>query len=319
MSTFEEAAKRLEQLRRAGVEVGRTESLPPSPAAVPAVEQRDAIAPRSNDSVANPVIARAQPKKIAPQTRTVDAGRGKEATLDLARMALGGFITPAAVRSRLADEFRVAKRPLLDNVRGPSGRTTEGMNLVMVTSALPGEGKTFTSINLAMTIAMELDSTVLLVDADVARPSILSALGLPPSPGLMDLLTNSSIGFGDVLLRTNVERLSILPAGSPQQHATELLASQAMGNLVEGLSRRYSDRVILFDSPPLLPTTESRVLATHMGQIVLVVAAHNTTHGAVHQAMDTIKNCPVVMTILNKATRTEAASYYGYGNYGAAD
>ncbi len=223
MSTFEEAAKRLEQLRRAGVDIGRMESPPPapSPAAVPAVDQRGDVAPRTNDSVANPVIAKAQPNKSAPPARTFDAGRGKEAAIDLARMALGGFITPAAVRSRLADEFRVAKRPLLDNVRGQSVGATDRMNLIMVTSALPGEGKTFTSINLAMSIAMELDSTVLLVDADVARPSILSALGLPPSPGLMDLLTNPSIGFGDVLLRTNVERLSILPAGSPQQHATE--------------------------------------------------------------------------------------------------
>jgi receptor protein-tyrosine kinase len=121
-----------------------------------------------------------------------------------------------------------------------------------------------------------------------------------------------------VLLRTNVEKLSLLPAGSPQTRATELLASQSMANLVEELSSRYSDRIILFDAPPLLPTTESRVLATHMGQIVLVVAADSTTQGAIRQAMATIQSCPIVMPVLNKAIRSEVGSYYGYRSYGYA-
>ncbi len=315
MSTFEKAAKRLEELRRAGIDVRVPE--PVIPAVAPPQNLESQIAPRIGERVPDPVVASEGPVKIVRPIRATK-GRAKEATIDLARLALAGFVTPTSVRSRIADEFRVAKRPLLDNVRGNSGAAPEAMNLVMVTSALPGEGKTFTSINLAMSIAMELDSTVLLVDADVARPSLLSTLGLPPSPGLMDLLTNPSVGFGDVLIRTNVERLSLLPAGSPQEHATELLASQAMGNLVQELSRRYSDRVILFDSPPLLPTTESRVLATHMGQIVMVVAAHSTTQGAVRQAMASLKSCPVVMTILNKTVRSEVGSYYGYGSYGYA-
>jgi receptor protein-tyrosine kinase len=227
-------------------------------------------------------------------------------------------VTPNAARSQIADEFRVVKRPLLDNVRGKAGAAERGSNLIMVTSSLPGEGKTFTAINLAMSIAMELDNTVLLVDADVARPSLLSTLGLPPSPGLMDLLTDPTVSFSDVLLRTNVEKLSLLPAGSPQTRATELLASQSMANLVEELSSRYSDRIILFDAPPLLPTTESRVLATHMGQIVLVVAADSTTQGAIRQAMATIQSCPIVMPVLNKAIRSEVGSYYGYRSYGYA-
>ena len=315
MSTFEKAAKRLEELRRAGIDIGASEPAIPV-AAPPQIVKRES-ARRVDERFTNPVIAPSQTPSTVRQTRTPKP-RGKEVTIDLARMGLAGFVIPTAVRSRIADEFRVAKRPLLDNVRGNSTEGSVGMNLIMVTSALPGEGKTFTAINLAMSIAMELDSTVLLVDADVARPSILSTLGIPPSPGLMDLLTNPSVGFGDVLIRTNVERLSLLPAGSPQEHATELLASQAMGNLVQELSRRYADRVILFDSPPLLPTTESRVLATHMGQIVMVVAAHSTTQGAVRQAMAALKDCPLVMTILNKTVRSEVSSYYGYGSYGYA-
>ncbi|MFN0303266.1 MAG: XrtA-associated tyrosine autokinase [Burkholderiales bacterium] len=315
MSTFEKAAKRLEELRRAGVDVRVPE--PVTAAVAPPQGEKSQGTSRIDKGETAPAIAKTQSVKRAPSV-AVSNSRIKEATIDLARMALAGFVTPTAVRSRIADEFRVAKRPVLDNVRGNSEVPSGGMNLIMVTSALPGEGKTFTAINLAMSIAMELDSTVLLVDADVARPSMLSTLGLPPSPGLMDLLTNPSVGFSDVLIRTNVERLSLLPAGSPQEHATELLASQAMGNLVQELSRRYADRVILFDSPPLLPTTESRVLATHMGQIVMVVAAHSTTQGAVRQAMVALKDCPVVMTILNKTVRSDVSSYYGYGSYGYA-
>ena len=176
MSTFEKAANRLEQLRRAGIDIGAVET--PSTPVPPTGEVRIEGAPPASQRVTSPVTAKPQPTKGARPVRTFDGGgRGKEAELDLSRMAVGGFITPAALRSRLADEYRVAKRPLLDNVRGSLGGTPDGMNLIMVTSALPGEGKTFTSINLAMSIAMELDSTVLLVDADVARPTLLSALG----------------------------------------------------------------------------------------------------------------------------------------------
>ncbi len=237
-------------------------------------------------------------------------------SIDLARLAASGIVTPTSARSQIADEFRVVKRPLLDNIRSAENRS--GANLIMVTSALPGEGKTFVAINLAMSIAMELDKTVLLVDADVARPSLLSTLGLPPSPGLMDLLTEESVGLSNVLLRSNVEKLTLLPAGSPQARSTELLASQSMAGLVQELSNRYSDRVIVFDAPPLLPTTESRVLASHMGQIVVVVGADSTTQGTLRQALSTVQSCPVVMTLLNKAVRSEVGSYYGYRSYGYA-
>ena len=120
---------------------------------------------------------------------------------------------------------------------------------------------------------MELDNTVLLVDADVARPSLLNVLGLPPTKGLMDVLVNQATDLSEVLLRTSVQKLSILPAGTPHPKATELLASDAMTQLLEEMATRYADRILIFDSPPLLVTTESRVLATHMGQIVVVVEA----------------------------------------------
>jgi len=227
-------------------------------------------------------------------------------------------VTPASPRSRLADELRVIKRPLISNAQGKSAAPIEAANLIMVTSALPGEGKTFMAINLAISIAMELDTSVLLVDADVARPAIPGRLGFAEGKGLLDLLTKSDVDVADVMLRTNVEQLSVLPAGTPHNRATELLASDAMTRLLGEMANRYPDRILVFDAPPLIPSTESRVLASHMGQIVLVVEADRTPQASVKQALATVEQCPVVMTVLNKVEHTGSGSYYGYyGSYGA--
>jgi protein-tyrosine kinase len=173
-------------------------------------------------------------------------------------------------------------------------------NLIMITSSLPGEGKTYCAINLAMSIAMELDHTVLLVDADVARPSILPTLGLPPHRGLMDILLDDKLDMADVMLRTNVDTLSILPAGTRTPRATELLASSTMSSLLTEIATRYSDRIVIFDSPPLLLTSEARVLAEHMGQIVMVVEAQTTTQHAVKEALHQLEGYPNVNLIYNK-------------------
>jgi receptor protein-tyrosine kinase len=163
-----------------------------------------------------------------------------------------------------------------------------------------------------MSIAMELDSRVLLVDGDVANPALLPLLGLRESKGLMDVLVNPGVELADVLLRTNVERLSVLPAGKHHRRATEVLSSEAMARLIDEMASRYPDRIVLWDAPPLLPTTESRVLAGYMGQIVVVVEADRTTHHAIKSALTLLEDCPVVMTMLNKARRTDVGSYYGY-------
>ena len=152
---------------------------------------------------------------------------------------MAGCITPEADRSQIADEFRVMKRPIIKNAQGGSDTRVERGNCVMVTSALPSEGKTFVALNLAMSIASEVDSTVLLVDADVANPNLMKKMHLPPARGLLDLLTGDVQDLSDVLLKTNVEKLSLLPAGSKHRRATEMLASTAMAELVEQMSTRY--------------------------------------------------------------------------------
>lgn len=284
-SLIEQASERLEQLRRAGADM-------PQPA------------PSS-----------AKPQELAQQrVEVASAAPARQVTIDLQFVAASGIVTPNAPRSQVADQFRVIKRPLISNATGKGASAIANGNLIMVTSALPGEGKTFTAINLAMSIATELDNTVMLVDADVARPSVLNMLGLPAGPGLLDLLVDEQLDVGSVLLKTNIDKLTILPSGTSHARATELLASDAMARLLESVAKRYADRIIVFDSPPLLLTTESRVLASHMGQIVVVVQAEKTLQADVEQALATIEACPVKLMVLNQARTTPKDGYgYGYG------
>ncbi len=244
----------------------------------------------------------------------------KAIEIDLKRLAALHMVTPDKPKSRVAEQFRVIKRPLIQNARGLGAAPVDDGNLIMVTSALPGEGKSFTAINLAISMAMELDFTVLLVDADFSKPSILSRLGAPPQRGLMDVLTGEIDDLSDVLVRTNIEKLTVLPAGISHPRATELIASEAMGAMLAEMSTRYRDRIVVFDSPPLIPTTEARVLATHMGQIVIVVEADRTSQGAIKAALATIETCPVKMMMLNKTAAPGESEFYGYGygyGYGA--
>jgi receptor protein-tyrosine kinase len=189
----------------------------------------------------------------------------------------------------------------------------------MVTSALPNEGKTFTAVNLALSMANELDRTVLLVDADVARPALPEIFGLPASRGLLDVLQDRNLDIGQFLLRTNIPNLTLLPGGTQTPHATELLASDGMVQVLDEMAKRYSDRIIVFDTPPLLVTTEARALAEHMGQIVLVVKAESTLQSQVAQALAAIEACPVKLAVLNMVeSRAQGAYGYGYGyGYGS--
>lgn len=228
-----------------------------------------------------------------------------------------GMISIDGERSQIAEEYRLIKRPLLMNAFGQGAVPVRNGNMIMVTSSLPGEGKTFCSINLAISIAMELDRTVLLVDADVAKPSVLRYLGVKAEKGLLDVLRDPKLSIGDVLIKTNIENLSILPAGHTYKHATELLASEAMTSLIQEIANRYPDRIVIFDSPPLLATSEASVLASHMGQIVMVIEAEKTPQEAVKEAIARIEGaCDVIGTVLNKATSIPGTDYY-YGNYGS--
>jgi len=324
LSIIEQAARRLEELRRSGIEVPEKAASSGSDAAglsagVPArlarMLEEGKLPP--GDGLRNPnrpVLRDMSPvtREVSAPARSAPAPESRHVDIDLKRLTAMGYLTPEAPRARIADEFRVIKRPLLVNVHGKSAAPMARSNLIMVTSSLPGEGKTFVSVNLAISLAMELDKTVLLVDADVSRPAVLKRLGLPPSPGLLDILTNPSLPVSDVLMRTNIDKLTILPSGQANGRATELLASDSMDRLLDELATRYSDRIVVFDAPPLLPSTESRVLATYMGQVIVVVAADSTPQKSLNQALTTIEACPVVLPLLNKISRSEVGAYYGY-------
>ena len=299
MHTIEQAARRLAQLRSAGVDTA-TEPATVDPvvdhAALPVEIGRSAGADFRDDSDRGHVNKSFQ----SPQV-----------TIDLEHLSAMGYVSPHAPSSRRAEEFRMIKRPLLNNVRGNSAAPGIKANRIMVTSSLPRDGKTFVSINLALSMALERDTTVLLIDADATRPMVLERLALLPAKGLLDVLSDPSLDVQTLVLRTNVERLSILPAGTLDAQATEMLASKRMSSLIDKLVARDPNRILLFDAPPLLGSTESRVLAAHMGQVVLVIEADRTPQGHVSDALATLENCPVVMTLLNKSTTSEAGSYYG--------
>jgi exopolysaccharide/PEP-CTERM locus tyrosine autokinase len=246
---------------------------------------------------------------------SADRPASRYRTIDLEALQREGIVTPNSAKSRLSEEFRVVKRALLSNAFNRGGGAINNGNLIMVTSALQGEGKTFTAINIAMSIANEFDHTVLLVDTDVAKIRDATFLGMPPGKGLMDLLLDEHLGFHDVLIRTNVPKLNVILAGRQHPHATELLASESMNRLLNEIARRYDDRIVIFDSPPLLATTEASVLAARMGQVVMVIEEGKTPRAAVREALSQIENCKV-FGLLNKCGDALAERLFTtYGDY----
>lgn len=289
----------------------------PAPAPAPLVPAPVApAAPVVTAAPASPVPAVPVPRAAQVLNEQSPRATARKVDLDLARMRDLGMVTAAGGRTALVEDFRVIKRPLIKRAFAERAPGDLPGNLIMVTSSLPGEGKTYCAINLAMSIAMELDHTVLLIDADVARPSVLRTLGLPAQRGLMDILVDESLDLSEVMLRTNVPTLSILPAGTSTPRATELLASAAMTNLVMEIAHRYPDRIVIFDSPPLLLTSEARVLASHMGQIVVVVESETTTQHAVKESLSQLEGCANVNLIYNKTREfpgIEESYDYHYG------
>lgn len=307
MSIIEKAANRMDQKREPTIAPGA----PAEAVSVAAGAQASAAPAVAAPAPAAPTVSKAQAAPApAPRAPT------KRVELDLAHMRDSGMVTAAGGRTTLVEDFRIIKRPLIKRAFAERTPGDKPGNLIMITSSLPGEGKTYCAINLAMSIAMELDNTVLLVDADVARPSVLRVLGLPAQRGLMDILLDDKLDLADVMLRTNVDTLSILPAGTSNARATELLASQIMSTFVTEIANRYPDRIVIFDSPPLLLTSEAHVLASHMGQIVVVVESETTTQHAVKESLRQLEGCKNVNLIYNKTREfpgVEETYDYHYG------
>jgi protein-tyrosine kinase len=322
MSIIEQATRRLQELERAGVDVPWGAAGAPRE---PSLNLLRATAPNDPASAANAAVGAvaatqaAEAASLAPTRRRSDPTRqSKEVALDMARLVTDGYLVPGTSRTGLADEFRVIKRPLLAHAKPGSAQWSTKSNLIMLTSALPGEGKTFCAINLALSLATEVDSSVLLVDADVLRPAVLSRLGVEGEHlGLLDLLIDPELDVAEVMIKTSIPKLSLIPAGAPRIDSTELLASASMDRLLVDLSDRYPERIIIFDAPPLLVTTEAKVLASRMGQIVVVVDENRAHQHEVTKAFGQLKDNPVVLAILNKSHHRAETARYGY--YSGAD
>jgi receptor protein-tyrosine kinase len=236
--------------------------------------------------------------------------------LDMKVLQAAGLAPPSEMEHLVAEELRVIKRPLLLNAEGASAPVADG-KLVMIASALPGAGKTFVSFNIALSMASDLDWTVLLVDADVSRPTLSRCFGLADAPGLIDLLESEHGTLPDYVFRTSHPRLHFLPAGSPRADGKELLGSQRMRTLVADLAEQGQGghHIVVFDSPPLLLTSEARVLASYAGQIVLVVEAGVTPRQSVLEAIELLDASKAINLILNKNRQLLGIGDYQYSKY----
>ena len=257
-----------------------------------------------------PVAAAEQPTKTPLR-------RSKLVAVDRGALARAGVAVPGSARTRTSEEFRVIKRQIVLNaLREPNIEESERSGrLIMVTSARPREGKTFTSVNLALSLATEQDFRVLLIDADVHRQSLAEFFGVKTEVGWVDLLADRPVEFADVLLRTNLHNLTLLPAGRPEANVPELLSSKRMTTLVSEMLNRYSDRFIIFDAPPCLASSDPTILAGLVGQIVFVVEANKTQRDEIEAGLRLISGCSNINLLLNKADTHTLEEFGSYAEY----
>ncbi|HLI18386.1 MAG TPA: AAA family ATPase [Rhodanobacteraceae bacterium] len=296
MSIVEKAAEKLK-------------SLQPEPPAPRLEEPEVAVLPR----VEGPTVERLQER-----IRTVDEPAGKAGQpwhVDQHALQRAGLLpVEDEAGGRLADEVRRAKRPLLDNLGRADMNGPARAERIMVTSSVPGEGKTFTAVNLALSLAREPDFEVLLIDADIPKSDITRVLGLEGKPGLMELLADERLRPANVVVQTDVPNLLVLPAGERHPLAAELFGGQRMEYALEALGVRDRRRLLVFDSSPLLATPESQVLASRMGQIVMVVAAGCTRHHEVNSALNSLTASQYIGLLLNMS-RLPAIENHHYSHY----
>ena len=302
MSKIQQALQRLQQ-KQAGID--------------------DTAVSSAEQGLDEPVTAAVREPEMDKSGNAADAAADLKPVfhVDVASLRECGLLPPLDASQTLAEEFRRIKRPLLANAQGHEAALGQHMNVIMIGSAMPASGKTFCSVNLAMSLSMERNRTVLLVDADVAKPHISREFGLDDRPGLLDLLDDPTASISDAIVRTDLNDIRVLPAGTRHAEATELLASDQMKSLIHELSTRYPDRIIVVDTPPLLLTSEAHALATQVGQIVIVVESGQTGQQSLSQALDTLDPSKPINLVLNKSRFSTGGGYYGgyYNNYGYGD
>ncbi len=310
MSTIEKAAARLVEKAKAAPKSSVTGVVDS------AAEIEDTAVDVVEVAVQDSVIADAGNSQVSSSPISQDTEKACE--LNFPWLAENGFLVPGHTSMVQAQEFRRIKRSLLLNLRP---RIAEKLpippNLIFVTSSVPAEGKTFVSMNLALSLSAELDKHVLLVDGDPAKGDLSRWMGIHAETGLVDLLSGDRSNGESAVIDTNLERLRVMPCGVARENLDELYASSLMSALVHGLARHDPDRIIVVDGPPLLATTEAAVLARLMGQVVMVVEADKTPLSAIEEAVILLEECQKVSLLLNKTSHAQKSTYgygYGYGN-----
>ena len=290
--------------------VGPMEDFPPSN--IGEARARRVPAPEAVVRPMAPSILTRDPTQ-AEGSANPDQLQGRSA-IDAVALERGGMVDWSRTRSRISEEFRLVQRQILRTAFGP-GSDPGFSNLLMVTSARPGEGKSFTSVNLAGSIARQGDHHVLLVDADSKRDSFCYSLGLAESRGLLDLVANPKLDPAPLIVKTPIERLSILPVGRERERSAELFSTKEMTRLIQSLGRRYADRLLILDAPPCLSTSDPAVLAPVVGQIVFVVEADRTQRDEVEASLDLIQACPTIAMVLNKQQISSRYTFGAYSSY----
>ena len=281
-------------------------------------ESKEQQEPRNSDETTKEFIQISDGDDVNSSNTNFDNTYGRDSVhVDLELLKSTNALVPSDARSKIAEEYRVIKRPIIKNAFGGGAEHIDNANIVMVTSSLPNEGKSFNAINLAMSVVMEMDYTVMLVEADVAKPALTKYLGIPQyDKGLVDYLLQDGARLQDYLLHTDIPKLTVLPAGHNNARYSELLSSQNMKNLAQELSHRYSDRLVIIDAPPLLSTNDAVTLSGYAGQVVLVIESGKTEHSVVKEAVNQLDRDQTIGVILNKSF---GASKSVYGTYGTND
>ena len=284
-------------------EAPQAEILDPVVEAAPAVEAAPKVSPRKD-------VVKSAPAVVPT----------RQGTIDRARLATHGMIVPGTPVTGISEEYRIVKRELIRNFGGVGNRPLLPRgHRVLIASANPGEGKTFSAVNLALSLAVEADHDVLLIDADIAKPSVLEALGLDDGPGLMDALADPNLPLGDCLIQTDIPGLKVMPAGTGHMHDTELLASARTETLLAQLEQGVPGRILIIDSPPVLAASPAAVLAGHVGQTIMVVRADETLESALRDAIGLMGACPHIQLLLNGVKYSPGGRRFGtyYGQGGA--
>ncbi len=260
------------------------------------------------------------PQPVVPSRDTSDRYRHR-ITIDLEALRAQGMLPQADEISRVRDELRRIKWPLLEAALGRGGERIELGNLIQITSSLPHEGKTFVSLGLALSIGLEHDCTVLLVDADVTKQHVTQLFGLSDRPGLLDLIADETTIATDLIVATDIDGLRILPAGRRNPCAPELIASKHTENVFAALAREFDDRVVLFDTAPVLATNEAQLLAKLVGQVLLIVRADHTPQNVVKEALSLLEGSRAIGCVLNQVHRGQSTEYYAsqYGYHSQAE